>query len=486
MDPLLLLLILFTTITIVLFKTKYERHFLFFMVRTQHGIRLIDFLAGIRPRLWKFIGDLGIVLSFSGLGALYLSKKKESRGNLYYIIVLISLLAVSVSKAGILPKLSSVLLLAIAVLIMRKIDNTTINFIVTSLLISSAARAFIPKIHFVLLLGFLGFPALIIMALVQQAYDILQGSMLPGISPLIPSTRGGNIGVTFPGYDIFIPWWYALIAIIATLVPHELAHGVLSKVHHVKVKSTGLLTFGALPLGAFVEPDEENLKSKSSISRTRVYAVGSLANFAVGILCILSLTSITVALDYLVLSDGVKVIGFDKGYPAEKTLKEGMVIYQFNNKSLYGLKSFEDMAKSIKPGENITLNTDNGVLMLEAAQNPLYKERGYMGVVVRDNIKVRYGFLAWLITPNLLSFVVNSLSWIFFFSISIGLVNLLPVPPFDGYRVFDEIIKTTSMKKKNIRRVIYGVIIATAVIFFLNIFPLIKMVLNPVLEYFGF
>ncbi|MFH1126139.1 MAG: hypothetical protein V1703_03355, partial [Candidatus Altiarchaeota archaeon] len=208
MDPMVFILILFTVITVVLFKTKYERFLLFFMIRTRMGIRLIKSIARVNPRFWKFMGDLGILASFSGIGVLYLSRSKESKGNLYSIIAILMLTSTLFSGVSLPLRLVSIAMLAIAFIIMRKIDNRIVNFIVTSLLISLTALDFVPglRVYYAMLLGFLGFPALVIAALIQQAYDIFQGSMLPGISPMLPSTKEGNIGVGFPGYDIFIPW----------------------------------------------------------------------------------------------------------------------------------------------------------------------------------------------------------------------------------------------------------------------------------------
>jgi len=81
--------------------------------------------------------------------------------------------------------------------------------------------------------------------------------------------------------------------------------------------------------------------------------------------------------------------------------------------------------------------------------------------------------------------LLTSLGWIYFFSISIGLVNLLPVPPFDGYRMFDEIVKASWIREKSVKRVLFSIIAITVFIFLLNVFPLLKMVFATVLKVFG-
>jgi len=487
MNPWLIIIALFALITIVLFKTKHERHFLFFVIRTKYGIKLINYLARLRPDFWMFMGDLGVLVSFSGLGVLYLLKHEKSRKNTYFGLILIVLMGVYLSKVSLLAKLLSGIILVGAIMLLNKVKNTAVVFALASLLISYAVGAAVPKmpLYLVLFFGFLGFPAVIIALLVQNAYDILQGSMIPGVSPLLPTTKDGNIGMGVPGYDIFIPWWYAVIAIVATFGPHEISHGILSRVGRIKLKSTGLLTFGGLLLGAFVEPDEEDLKSKPSISKMRVYSAGSIANFAVGILCILIILALPTVIKYVTYSEGVKVVDLNEGYPAEKVLEKGAIIYELNNITMDEIYSFEKAAGGLKPGDLVVLKTDNGVVMLNATKSPIDEEKGYMGVIVVKNIRSKFGFLTWLLTPGLLNFILNSLAWIYFFSLSIGTVNLLPVPPFDGYRMFDEIINNLRVKEGEIKRIIYGTIAVTLIVFFLNMFPLIRMALNYFLEIFG-
>jgi membrane-associated protease RseP (regulator of RpoE activity) len=482
----LTLLIVFTAVTVWLLRTKYERQFLLlFLIRTQWGIRLIDALAKIKPAFWKFMGDLGVLMAFSGLGAFYLSKKEESRRNLHYMMALAAVAVVLLAKVGIPAKAASAVIIATGLLIVFKRKSATLNFLFTSLLVSAAAGAFIPKVYYSLLLGFLGLPAVMLLALAQQAYNIFQGSTLPGVSPLLPSTKDGNLGVGFPGYDIFIPWWYALIALLLTLVPHEMAHGIMSRVHHIRLKSTGLLTFGALPVGAFVEPDEAKLKTKPGLSRIRMYAAGSMANFMVGILATLCLASMMLALDYIMIKDGVTIVNLDASYPAVKTLEVGMTVKGINGRPVVDVQTFKDAASTIKPGDLVAVETDRGTFNLTAAENPADKTRGYMGVNVMESIRLRYGTVDWVAGSGVLKFAFNTLGWTAFFAINIGLVNLLPMPPFDGYRTAEEVIKSAIKNREVARKVSYSLIFITATVLVLNVYPLVRMVLNPLFDYIG-
>src|SRR5665648_180244 len=61
-----------------------------------------------------------------------------------------------------------------------------------------------------------------------------------------------------PGVNEFIPLVWGTIALLVTLVVHELAQASLCKVEGIRVKSMGIL-LAPIPVGAFAEPDEEQL-----------------------------------------------------------------------------------------------------------------------------------------------------------------------------------------------------------------------------------
>jgi len=87
-----------------------------------------------------------------------------------------------------------------------------------------------------------------------------------------------------PGINPVIPLWYGIIGLIVAMVVHELAHGVLSRVGEIPVRSLGLL-FLVVPIGAFVEPDEERLSKVDRWRRARVFAVGPVSNIIVAAVC---------------------------------------------------------------------------------------------------------------------------------------------------------------------------------------------------------
>jgi membrane-associated protease RseP (regulator of RpoE activity) len=62
------------------------------------------------------------------------------------------------------------------------------------------------------------------------------------------------------------------------MVIHEGAHGLLCRVEDIDIDSMGLVFFALLPVGAFVEPDEEATQEASRGARARMFAAGVTAN----------------------------------------------------------------------------------------------------------------------------------------------------------------------------------------------------------------
>ncbi|MBI5228942.1 hypothetical protein HY991_02440, partial [Candidatus Micrarchaeota archaeon] len=109
-----------------------------------------------------------------------------------------------------------------------------------------------------LLLGLfaLGYSFLII-----SSFNILSyyySKFILNVVPAGPAPAAGAMPV-IPG--ITIPFWEGIIAIIIVASVHELAHGVMCNIVKLRIKSSGALLFGFLPIGAFVEPDEEKFKN---------------------------------------------------------------------------------------------------------------------------------------------------------------------------------------------------------------------------------
>lgn len=146
---------------------------------------------------------------------------------------------------------------------------------------------------------------------------------------LIPSmiSSGTSIGIEYalaiPGLNPALPLVYGIIGLVIAMVVHELAHGIQSRTNDVKVKSSGIL-YGVVPLGAFVEPDDDEVGKSSRRTRLHIFAAGITTNFIVaGILFILmfSMMNGMVTCDYED-NPAIYAESYDNGIPVSSIFTE--------------------------------------------------------------------------------------------------------------------------------------------------------------------
>ena len=93
--------------------------------------------------------------------------------------------------------------------------------------------------------------------------------------------------LAIPGVNDFLPLSAAVEIIgglLIGLVVHEGGHGLLCRVEDIDIESMGLVTLAFIPVGAFVEPDEESQRTADRGARARMFAAGVTNNYVVTIL----------------------------------------------------------------------------------------------------------------------------------------------------------------------------------------------------------
>ena len=244
----------------------------------------------------------------------------------------------------------------------------------------------------------------------------------PSVSIIIP-------GVEMPGSSIYVPFVYGIIALMTVLVVHEFSHGVQSVGEKISIKSIGLLLFAIIP-GAFVEPDEDELKAAKRISKLRVYAAGSVANVTLALIAIILVSLVSGAIPHYFEEDGIEIARVVGDSPSEGILKEGMVLQAIDNHKINDSKSYVDVVSSFKPGDNITVQTDQGSYTITLGKNPNNESVGFFGIQANkhfDLVNDSLGPLPWILFELLELF-----QWVFMLNLGIGLFNLLPMKPLDG------------------------------------------------------
>ncbi|GAB7019419.1 site-2 protease family protein [Halostagnicola bangensis] len=92
--------------------------------------------------------------------------------------------------------------------------------------------------------------------------------------------------LVIPGVNDFLPLSATpgiVFGLLVGLVVHEGGHGLLCRVEDIDIESMGVAMLALLPIGAFVEPEQESSKNASRGGQTRMFAAGVTNNFAITI-----------------------------------------------------------------------------------------------------------------------------------------------------------------------------------------------------------
>ncbi len=287
-----------------------------------------------------------------------------------------------------------------------------------------------------------------------------------------------------PGINRLIPVGYGIFGLAIAIVLHEFSHGILSRVAKVPIRSLGLLFF-VVPIGAFVEPDEDELKALPRHERARLYAAGPATNVLLAVLFAVLFSS-TMLSSVAPVHDGVGVVGFSgPTSPAQLAgMQPYMVITSINGTQVHTYREFQDALALVETNRTIpvvaydpatgaytTYNvtpvernpaTNRAILGIYAFDvstdyyhpltNPsrfggipgsilLYVSLPFQGYAPIQDPATRFyrvtGPLAAVPTA-LFWIVVNTLYWLFWLNAMLGATNALPAVPLDGGYLFKD------------------------------------------------
>jgi membrane-associated protease RseP (regulator of RpoE activity) len=291
-----------------------------------------------------------------------------------------------------------------------------------------------------------------------------------------------------PGVNQFIPFTLPVILAIAiTIAIHEFGHGILCRVEGILVKSMGVLLF-VIPIGFFVEPDEEELERTPPVPKARMFGAGIANNLVLGFVCfgilILLLGAVAPVPGPIIYA----LQGDSPAYNASVPL--GSVIQGVNGERVATIGDVSRLLNGTKPGDSISLTVipaevvrdlpasgpvpvgTNYTFNLTSAPDRSY---GYMGVsyyntdqlvTVLRNLGTAEGFLvlsylpvdilenqipqlhlllmnspdeAFLRAPFPLFWgLIHFFFWCGWFNFMVGTFNALPMIPFDGGYIMKE------------------------------------------------
>ena len=264
------------------------------------------------------------------------------------------------------------------------------------------------------------------------------------VQPIVPLP---GLFVTFETFP------YLVLALSVVVVSHELSHGIASLVDQVPLKSTGAF-FAHVLMGGFVEPDEEKLNQAKSVTKLRVFAAGSFTNAVLGILCIFLLFNFTATIGpfYDVVPSGVAIGSVPDNLPAQWSgLQAGDIITSINQTGISAIADLRQYMSRVTPGQEIVIGTQRGDFLVRTAVDQNNSSHAIIGISgLTDHIvyKPKLPFLSSDFPPMLL----RAEFWLSIVLISVALINMLPMYPFDGDKFLETALNVLKIRNtKGIR-----------------------------------
>jgi membrane-associated protease RseP (regulator of RpoE activity) len=329
----------------------------------------------------------------------------------------------------------------------------------------------------------------------QVARDLGPGAilLLPGINPMLPIVYG----------------WIAIVCAIAI---HEGAHGIIARNVGLKVKSSGLLFFLFVPIGAFVDVDEEQIKKYRPRSALKVMAGGVGANIILAAVCLLGVLVLVGSLTPII-DNGVYINEVTAGFPAQNAgLMPKDVLISIDNMKINRTIDLRAILDNKTSGDilNVTVvRGENWQYEFSTSVNLTVSKNGTIMGIMSSNLMTQARLdnyrtfslerlsmylapptLASGLTPfsdSLSSFYsspipqwqifANVLFWLWFVNFNLAIFNALPIYPLDGGRIFDITLKRALGKRVNekvIRAITVGATIAcVALVLSVTLLPFI-------------
>jgi membrane-associated protease RseP (regulator of RpoE activity) len=285
-----------------------------------------------------------------------------------------------------------------------------------------------------------------------------------------------------PGINPLIPLWYGIFGLTIAIVLHEFAHGVLSRVAGVRIKSLGAI-FLLVPMGAFVEPDEDEMKALPRRQRGRLYAVGPATNMILAVIFAVLFSSMTSS-SLVPVHEGIGVVSLsDPTSPAAVAGVQPLtIITAYNNTTIRTAADFQRARALTSPGATIPVTTYNpangtywtysvtlgddgsggpllGIYAFDTGTEyfaPLANADRFGGVPGSVLVYISLPFQGrapiqepathfyriqgpWSAVPAPLYYLLaNVLYWLFWLNVMLGATNALPAVPLDGGYLFKD------------------------------------------------
>lgn len=292
-----------------------------------------------------------------------------------------------------------------------------------------------------------------------------------------------NLGI--PGVNPYLPIVDGWIALVIAMIVHEGAHGIVARSLGLPVKASGLLFFLFLPIGAFVDVDEQAIKTAKASHSVRVLAAGAGINLIVGLICLLLMVGVVstmrpasqqgigvvVAADSPLSRAGVQTYDYIlavNGVPLnDPSAISTSSWYKINNTvTVTVFRNGATFDRNVTLSYQLLENTSSGQTFKSPFIGVSFLSPGTQSATALQGVVTSYSGAAFsrpftyvciptlpqcqnvapfsdtmspFYTSSLGSGVVplaNLLYWIFFLNFNLAIFNALPIYPLDGGQAF--------------------------------------------------
>lgn len=304
---------------------------------------------------------------------------------------------------------------------------------------------------------------------------------------------GPQSNILIPGLNPILPWTYGWAALIVTIVIHEAGHGIVARVYNTKVESTGIVLFLGIPIGAFVNIQQDELNKTTFKQKSAILTAGPLNNMIMAGISLVLLFFVVSTLTPIPNSQptdiGLKILGVNDNSLAQSIgLEKDSVLRSINGEPMNDVSKFREILKDnvgsyieikwtssdnqnhsssvklpdVPPANNIILGVSltnlnpDPVLVLDIYKNAFTSSplAILMPPTIQQSIVPFSDLMAPYYTSSLFGdffpIVSNFLFWNWFINFNVGIFNALPIAMLDGGQWYGSLLEK-KFKTKNTR-----------------------------------
>ena len=277
---------------------KFEGVMGLYLLRSGWGLGYIDSLAKKHPELWQKFAELGMIIGYGSLSYFLIGRKKLNWRRELPLYCMGGFLLVLFT--GLIPVAMSLLL-----------GMVTGGAEFSSASAKMSAQFSKGSLYQIISLGSMVIGGISLMATISViAYSFVVGSAV--LSAILGN--GAHLAQTAPGGMPILPGInldlvQGVLALAIVLIVHEGMHGILARKHKLPLTSAGLVFFGFLPFGAFVDVDDKKLFKAEKVKQNSVLVAGVTANFATALVFFILLLALMFSIPGTELPEWAKVLG---------------------------------------------------------------------------------------------------------------------------------------------------------------------------------